>query len=473
METVGVQKDADVFRLAYLSMVNGKIHIERLETRAELAQCKKGRWMVTGVEGQELLMRYLVCPVKTARAAAKILPFQLEALLPYPLEKVILKPIYFVKEVEVDVLLFAVSKKNIEDHIARCQKEGFDPEWVSATSVALFRFASFVCPEEGSLVVFYVGVEKMQLVLIVDGRLSRHITLPIGSRDLESETSSKGVPQFKQEVDRAFCFLFRKKMGEGQKILFCGEKAKEVEALLNQGDPLSWGSISIKTSLPFDAETLALYAIPIGLGIDVLKKDRLSLQFRQGEFLAKGVSTSLNRGMIRGGALALACLIFGFLSVELFYHRKTKSWIKALDQIVAQSESPLPMLAGGLRGRSLEERLADFKLRLCSVQNGGPLFSQPPLVSDFLNFLSSHPQFDGVEIKQLDYTLERYPSLLTPKEEYRPYVRLVFQCSDLKKALAFRDAIEEDAGVIDREKEIKWRSNEDGYEMAFFLQHPL
>ena len=471
MEIVGVQKENSFFRLAYISMVNGEVVIECLERETKTPNFKKDLFIATGIEGQDLLIRHLVTPLKNVKALHKTLPFQLEALIPYSLEDVIIKPIYNIGEKGTQALFFTVPKKTLEHHISHFQEVNIDPEWVTAIPMALLRFASFVSPEEKSLVVFHIGMKKIQLVSIQEGKILSHITLHVGSQDLSDGDSAKVVGKLKREVDRAFCFLDHKEHESGRrKVLFCGERTKEVENLLREEEESLIIPIKIEGHRAFSGETVRPYAISIGIAIDALKNDSSSIQFRQETFISKRSFSSIKKGLIRGGVLAGILFIITLLGSQIFYYKKEKALINQVEKLVSHYEKEIPSLMVGIREKSLDETLSDINLQLQLPKSGELIFSKPPLVADLLSFISSHPKLEGMDVKRIDYELKSYPSLQRPKDQYRPKVRLTFTSKEAKKAREFHDAIIDDEMFVDRDGEIEWKRNEDEYEITFFIQ---
>ena len=116
MEVIGIHREDSTVHLACLSMAGGEVSIEFLEKERKVLSMVKDPYLVSGIEGQDLLIRHLKTPLKKKRALHKTLPFQLEALIPYKLEEVVVKPIYISHEKETEALFFTVSKKNLENH---------------------------------------------------------------------------------------------------------------------------------------------------------------------------------------------------------------------------------------------------------------------------------------------------------------------------------------------------------------------
>lgn len=469
MEFIGIQKKRDFYRLAYLSTVQGEVAIQCLEKEQNPPEIKKNVFTVTGIEGQDLLIRHLTSPLKKKTALQKTLPFQLEPLIPYALDDVVVKPLFYTDKEEIEAHFFCVPKEALEKHLQGFQDSGTDPDWVSTLPTALSRFAAFVAPEEPSLIVFHIGSKKIQLVSIQDHKLFSHVTLHVGAEDLAVGDSAKIVEKLTREVDRALCFMAHKEETSGsRKVLFCGEKVKEVQALLEQKDSLL-DPIEIEGHGGFSGESVRPYAIPIGLAIDALKNDPLSIQLRQEEYISKRSLTKIKKGMIRGGVLAASLFIVAWIFASVVYTKKENVLIREVDHLVSHYKPSISSL-GNTKGADLESILINLNKQLRIPKSGEHLYQPPPLVTDLLGFISTHPSLEGIDVKRLDFSLTHYPTIKSPTQPYRPKVHLMFSTDNAKKARAFHDAIIDDDQFIDKEGGIEWKRNENEYETAFFLR---
>ncbi|WP_194847751.1 hypothetical protein [Candidatus Neptunochlamydia vexilliferae] len=467
MEVIGVQKEDSFYRVACLSLVNKELSIKFLEKEEATPSFEKDAYVVTGIDGQDLLIRHLKTPLKKEGALDKTLPFQLESLIPYSLEEVVVKPLYIVGKEGTEATFFTVSKGNLGKHITSFQETGLDPEGVSATPVALRRFAQFFCPTLFSITVFYVGEKSIQIVSIEEGKIGSHLTIHIGSSDFND---SQVVSKLKREVDRAFCFLSHKEgEKEERRILFCGEMARKMESILQDYEGCTLTPVDIEGQQGFDPQTLLPFAIPIGLALDALKNDRESIQFRQEEFVSTHSFGMIKKRLIRGGAIALALLVALALSSHLHLKREEKKLLGRTQKIASRYEGEIPALKEIDYQKGIDEVLAHLNQSLRVPKGEDSYFASPPLVSDLLAFLSDHPNLKEIEILRVEYTLKNYPSLGNPKETYRPKAHLFFTSSEGKKAREFHDAIVDDGGFIDENEDIEWNRNEDEYEIAFFL----
>ena len=469
MEVIGIHKEDSNIRIACISQVNGEVSIEFLEKQGDAFFSKKDPYIVTGIEGQDLLLRRLKTPLKKQRALHKTLPFQLEALIPYQLDEVVVKPIYIPSSEETEALFFTVSKKNLESHISSHQEEGFSPEWVSAIPMALSRFASFTCPESSTLVVFHIGLTKIQIVSQREGKILSHLTLHMGSIDLGKGMNQKAVAKLKREVDRALCFLAHKEEGsEDRKVLFCGEMSAEIEALLSKEQGLV--PVHGDGRGGFSWDMVRPFAIPVGLALDSLKNDQMSIQFLQGDYVSKRCMQTLKRKMLRGMCVAAALFLTATIASQLFFSKKEKILLEHVESLAERYEEDLPKLHHIDKKGNLKEVMEDIHHVLRATKGKENYFASPPLVSDLLAFLSTHPLLEDIELTQIDYELKKYPTIEKPKEVYLPKVRVSFTTPVAKKARAFHDAIVENEAIVNGSEEIDWKRNDDHYEIAFYLR---
>lgn len=485
MQVVGLYKEDSEYQVACLNKHKNGIAIEFLDKRGELLPFSKETMIATGIEGQDLLIRHLKSPLKNRRALQKTLPFQLEALIPYSLDEVLVKPIYIREEEETQGTFFTVSKECFEKYLNQSQEEGIDPEWVSVIPMALFRFGGFVSPEVKTLVIFHVGHKSTQLVSICSGMVQSHLTIHIGEKDFQcacdqdnfhdlSSVDEKKSPylfelltRFNREVDRAFCFLSHREEPVGC-VLFCGALADQIEGVLGKAFPIT--PVEIKSRCGFDAETMRPYAISIGLAIDAIIDDEKSVQLRQGEYISKPCLKKIKKGVVKGGILAaMLCVLTAFCSYA-FFEKKQHHISNQIEKLAAEYEEEIPALNAVKKAKGAQEKINALNRILRLPKNRDGYFAPPPLVSDFLSFIAIHPKLEGIELVRIDYELKSYPTLDHPQKGYSPKVKIVFTTDEAKKAREFHDAIVEEDEVIRTSGDIEWNRKGNEYEIAFFLQ---
>ena len=469
MEVIGIHKEESNIRLACMKQVRGEISIEFLEKQRDLFFTKKDPFIVTGIEGQDLLLRKLATPLKKERALTKTLPFQLEALIPYQLSEVVVKPIYFPDDEGTEAVFFTVSKKHLSAHIENYDEEGLSPDWVSTTPMALSRFANYVCPETLNLIVFHTGKDKIQIVSIQKGLIASHLTLHLGARDFEGGKDQKLIEKLKREVDRAFCFLDHKnQLDEERKILFCGEMALDMEGLVS--DAMNMTPVYGDGRGEHSYSEICRFAIPMGLALDALKNDERSIQFRQGDYISQKGLSFLKKKLLIGAVSACAIFICGAVTSHIYFTHKEKGMIRHIKGLIGAYQTALPSLRMIDTGSKVQEVVDDVNRALYASKGKENYFAPPPLVSDLLAFLSDHPNGKDIEITKVDYELISHPSFDHPREAFLPKVKLHFHTEDAKKARMFHDAIVDDESFVDGSREIDWKRNNEQYEITFYLR---
>jgi len=140
-----------------------------------------------------------------------------------------------------------------------------------------------------------------------------------------------------------------------------------------------------------------------------------------------------------------------------------------VESLAERYEEDLPKLRHITAKGNLKEVMEDIHHVLRTTKGKENYFASPPLVSNLLAFLSTHPLLEDIELTQIDYELKKYPTTEKPKEVYLPKVRVSFTTPVAKKARAFHDAIVENESIVNGSEEIDWKRNDDQYEIAFYL----
>ncbi len=386
--------------------------------------------VVTGLDASDVLLRETSLKLTRRSAILSALPFQVEALIPYSLEEILLLPFLHPRDkTTTDILLIATSRAQLEKHLTACEAVEIDPDWVTATPIALWRWAQFVFPEERSLLVCHSGTEKNTYAAISDGRLKG------------TQTGSK------KDLNRILSFLGMKMGAEGPKpLIFSGDSA-----LLPDG-----------LAVPENFSELQAYAIPLGLALDYLSSDKQKLQFRQGPYLPpQEVKKRKTQVSLYASCCLLLAAVMG-LSSHWFLSKRES----ALKEELASYHSST--------ARDVHTHMAEWKRSLASQARPFPYLLSVPKVSDVLAWLSTHPQLllkKGIEIQKIHYSLVQYPKLQQPNAPYQGKVELEFTASTPTSAREFHDALLKGEGPVDAKQKISWSVHQNVYHTSFFLNH--
>ncbi len=458
---IGIQLDKSCLRWVSILKKEGKIAIDACEIikldlptldAHAIISAKYGKnnfESVTGVEGKDFLIRKLQTELKSKRAIQKALPFQLEELIPYSLEDISLLSFYG----KGKVCFFALSNTLLQKHLGSFQVYGIDPEWVSSHPNALMRFAQLIAPQKVSYLVVYVGLEYTTLVSVIEGEVGGCVTVNLGAADVEQE-------QFQKEVDRAVCFLFKERPVSD--FLLTGH-ADKISVLSK------WSSIACDSYQGIDFSQLKQYAIPIGLALDVLKQDSHSVQFRKGTLMHRRLCVSMKRKVFVGVALCLMLAGLGFLQTKSLLEEHRGFLKTELLLLAKQHKCDIPTLDANARWqqKDFQGMLRILKEKVSSKMDQAGYYKTSPRVSDLLLFLSTHPKLqEGIEIKGVRYSLEKYPKIQSPRDPYLVKVHLDFESPNQTLAKEFYESLLDDSNLTD----INWNREKNGYHATFFIQ---
>jgi len=155
MYSLGVIRVGDKFRWVLLKMDKAVV-VERMEEGDEIPAdvlTIKNLKIATGLPGSSVLRRDLKLPLTSEKTIRKALAFQLEPLLPFPLDDSIVYTEFHPSEKETLIVVWATTCASIQSHLN--EWEFLDPDLVSTESLALSRWAEHQFPEREQLVVMH------------------------------------------------------------------------------------------------------------------------------------------------------------------------------------------------------------------------------------------------------------------------------------------------------------------------------
>lgn len=505
MKKIGVYRDGKRLKIAAL---NERGLIERLDQPSYFSKEEWPGLVVSGINGNQVLVRHIESPLKKKRALEKTLPFQLENLIPYSLDEVIVRPIYQIGKEATEATFFVISTQALEAHLN--SMEDFNPSWVSCVPVALQRFAAFVGEEKESYVIFHVGQLATEIVSIYRETVQHAVSIPMGIEQLElsykkdfpEESPSqridsirrldlRGLPcekyphlhralqEFEREVDRAFCFLKHKQNKEQLKfLLFAGETETlfQLEPYLKTLEGFSFFLLPVERHRGYDPVVFKAYAIAIGLSLDALKRDQKSVQFRQGEWIAREVYEQIKRRVAKGAFFSFIFALAFFVVGHLVYQKEKGLLLEAVDDFTALYGKKIPEIKKSHFFSGPREKIQFLDRNIKIVKSDQRYFSPPPLVADVLAFLAHHPilnRQDGdkkITINHFCYELIKFPSLEMPLSPYRAKVSLEFVSPDSSWARDVHDALVEDETYLDLEEAVTWDRKQNVYSLSFILK---
>jgi len=456
--------------------------------------------VVTGLDTSELMFRRLNLKISKHSALFKTLPFQLESLLPYPLQEAVVLPFFHKFSKEKTLVEFYTTKHSyLEQHLSKMAIWEVDPDIISSMPSALKALSSYLYPDHPSLFVYHLGFKKSTYLLIQDKQLilcQSHafglcdfleafsqdcqekklssedpIELPFPSLSSEFEKDYPhlfaSLQQFKQESQRISSFLKKKNDQESlPPFILYGFLSSHsfLQHFIEESFSPSFHVLSAKPKheIPLD------FAPSIGLALNVLSKEKV--QFRQGAFTPSKRKQKLKQATLSYltscGLLFLILCVCGFSLI----FKKEKQLKEFFSECLVQE---------GLKSPSFDDTeplsvlIYDWEDRVNQTKRPFPFLPTMPNVSDVLAWLSSHPHLNkdkSIEVTKVEYKLHKYPRLSESMEAYQAKVDLEFRTASLEAAEQFHQALLQGDSMVNAQKEISWSQQQSIYRASFSLK---
>ena len=458
---------------------------------------KEALQIATALNPQEVLFRNLSLPIPDRKQALAALPFQLEGILPFPIEEAnIAANLNRMGKEAFSISLFATRDSSLESHLQWVQSLHIDPDHVSCAPNALYRLCRWLFPSEKNLCIFHFGETKSCCVLSSGDEISLAQTLHFGHQDflqalakdfpekplasLTQDLPTGPLPHFtrvkeqaQREIERFFCFLKSKNVPvEALDWIVLGDVHPAIPTSLfwTVGNPRSLQQLSTP------APVLHEYALSIGAALDAAAEDSRSVQFLQSKWIPSRHREKRKRGAFRFAALSIGAALIMGLGGHALLKKKENVLVQQLF-----SHLPSTLSKNTPQGAAeWEELLWQWESSLNAQKLPFPFIPTVPSISDVLAWLSAHPALsssdggkkEGIEIKNFRYQLYKHPKLGESGGLYAAKVDLELTATTPRLAREFHDALLKGDPIVNAKKEIKWNNQQTTYWTSFEL-NPL
>jgi type IV pilus assembly protein PilM len=444
---------------------------------------------ITSVASKELFLRTLTLSLKEEEIN-RVLPYELEPTLPYPLEEFVFDWTRYPNQKDPNSLAaFAVRKESLKAHLEECHTLSLEPEQVSCQPAALATFANHYLSKDKPLLILHFNNHDATLLLLLDKQPYQLFSLSDSLKDLETfkPTLRRSVYAIRQELSKdAQEQLQYVLTGNPPPIPELKEQLEEVIDSTLQEHPLS-----------FWAET-------IGLALGPLKgsSPQESVNFRKEEYVYPNPWKRIWKPLAIFGSLVLGLTLFLFLSALFFESHARTQLANNFSTLVERTGQPLTSFEDNYRKTAglpplpdsfdkdsylrnlsigeIDSRLNFLKEQLKKGTEAFALNAKIPRVSDLLAWLASLPEVvtldnEGkrkllITFETIDYTLLSRPDKTHPKEKYKVKVDLTFSALSPKEARAFQEALIAPNAFIDASQEIKWVPAKNNTRVSFILK---
>ncbi len=461
---------------------------------------KKDSLIVTSLPSKDTLVRSLELKLKKERDIDAVLKFQIEPLLPFPLEKGVADRIVLEQTAEGTVLtVLAARKDQLESHLNFWLSHQIEPEVITSETAALVSFANTFYDKEHPYFVVHLGHTHTTCVLIKNKKLLSAQACLIGL-----ETREADYEQLKMDLIRTLFALGKKAKGiDVSEILLTGSldpEQKLHEKLFDQSGKTIHFPI-VKEGFNLSSELLQKYAIPLGAALSGLPNNSDPINFRQDQLIYPQPWKRYQKPLVAYFSLcmALSLAFYFFANSYISYqedvikeeyisllstmnktypHFENEYLAKFPAERLGEEEEILPPKQ--LTQQGLLNRIQYLQKELQATPDMFPLFPNIPRVSDVIAWLSNHPQVvkksaEGlpeklIELESIHYLMLKRPEQMKKQEKYQVKVELEFSTATPKLAREFHDALISPNEIVDPKGEVKWSSNRGKYRTSFFLK---
>lgn len=540
---VGLDYASERLKGASLVVSKGKLKVEKLfecvySTNEGIPQAYKTllsneQYLVsTGIKGNEVLVRPLQLPLTKNSEIETAVSFQVEPLLPYPLENALIDYLRVGRQGQnSDLTILSIKKDHLQRHLDSLKEMDIEPEYVSCVPVSLALYSTLFEVSSQPYIVIYLDDFSQTVTLVKQGKLLTSYTItqgvqllrdtykndvgstesPLDSFDFSSIDPAK-MPFLAKAVESLrlsltkMIYAISKDVKDDTlgAILLAGEGH-----LLNHLADVLYSNLDMPVITPFPTasadfptEELLRFAIPIGLGLNALKSANEAVNFRKQEFNYphpwKRLKKVLFQYMFLCLALAFSFYLFGrtYLGYELdkakqqyleLINATHKTYEAFEDEYATKFPRPnedgdnVTLSINQLTAEDLVNRINYMQKDLKPPVDTFPFYPNVPRVSDVLAWLSTHPTVKGsldedgkltsyIQIDNFSYTLVKRPDQKQRQEKYQVKVELEFTSTSPKWAREFHDALIAPNEIVDPKGEVKWGANKGKYRTSFYLK---
>jgi Tfp pilus assembly PilM family ATPase len=295
-------------------------------TLKELFQEKKikGERIVSALPLTSAVVRNITFPFQDAGKIEKAVKFEAEPYLPFAVEEVIID-FHITGEAKgngAEVLIIAVDKKRIREHLNILSGAGIEPTIVSLDTIAIFNAYSLIGEgrKEKTVALVDIGVEKTTVAVVSEGNLSFIRGIPQGNKDLAAALAKEErmVPlPILKEIQRTFISSQARLGKEIEEIVLSGE-GSQIPTLREHlsrelGIGVSVYDLTQKIEHSLDEMLLSSSCVGVGLALEGLGQGKLSFNFRKEEFALR-----FNRARIKKSLILPFVLSGGIVCLSLF-----------------------------------------------------------------------------------------------------------------------------------------------------------
>lgn len=401
--------------------------------------------IVSALPSRDTLVRTCELQIKREKDLPATLNFQIEPLLPYPVENAIVEAQLIEKKAKGMLLTaFAVRHNHIQVHLNQMEKRGLVPEKITCAPYALTALTSLFPQTASPQFLVHEGEKEVTCLLVQQGKL-----LATHAFDRSREVGTEV-----QKTILSFSLSHKNKTFET--IFLIG---KESESIQNAtGKPVLFPSLS---TLSLTQEELLKYGLAIGTALA-----GEGINFRKPPFQYPRKWQRVKKPLIASIALSFL-LISSLIAFGQFSLFQKKQVIEKTYRSFLQKEGfPIENFSLKTPG-DYHASLNKLETEIQKLPDTFPLLPSIPKARETLTWLSTH---QGISVDSFHYFLERRPDFSHKKERYKVKVELEFSATDSNTANAFYKMLSSPNPIIDSNEKVLWTPGKGKYQASFYLK---
>lgn len=532
-QAIGLDWTATSFHLAEMELIQKKPQLKRLinvplEEFPHVKQLYIDSFhsIATSLEPADVLIRQIELPLIKDRDIQSALSFQIEPLLPYPVEEAVLSSqLISQNQDHSKLLVFAAQKSFLQKHLSETP---LNPDLIGCIQGALAEFGRLYFPSDKSFLIIhmqnywttglfmqgnklissYNHPEGLHLIYEAHRQSPLVKDLPLENLDFQhpdwqnSPPLQEAIKKLQQGVTRiGFALAKDTPHSTIDGIILTGSinQFESISSVIVEPLKLPLLLESAFKTPDYSAAEQRLYGVSIGLASCALQNKEPN--FRKHDFSHPNPWKRLKMPILSYFALSV-CLAIVFYFFSTFYLKNHANQLKqAYVDLLTSINKPYEQFEKAflaknpianekfqgdvvnpvqLNEEDLIERLNFLQHDLQAIPDTFPLFANIPLVSDVLAWLSQHPnvvQVQGngeiepkIQIDNLSYVMVKRPVQGKKQEKYQVKVEIEFTSPIPTWAREFHDALIAPNDFVDSKGEIKWSANRGKYRTSFFLK---
>lgn len=469
---VGIEKTSSFLKIASLQVRRGRweiVDLKEIPVTSDVKQLdipSQESICISILESREILSRSLELPLTQDKDIAAALEFQVEPLLPYPIDKAVLQFLKAERQpLGTLITLLSARKDHLQEHLDGLKKLNIEPEIVTAIPIALAALTEELSPTKEALCVVYLGETLSSCLLVQEGKLLASRSFDGDGERLEHEICKSVL---------AFASSFKNKKISSVLLLGNGHAfAEKLERLI--GTP-----VSVPSHPLLSKDTIQKYGIALGAALASLpKKGRVHFNFRQKEFAYPYPLKRYKKPLLTYFLTMFLCASALFFFGRSYLNRQElelkQHYLSLLSLTETKPEDPQASIVQH-SAKELAQNLLRLQEKIGKHTETFPLQPNVPSVSDVLAWLSNHPQIvdeNGVariDIENFDYRMIHLPNLSKKNEHYQLKIKLLFSATSPSAARAFHDALLASNPFVDPKKEVEWNMERGKYSVSFYAK---